>query len=639
MQYRPEVDGLRAVAILPVVFFHAGAGFIPGGFLGVDVFFVISGYLITSLLLEDLETGRYSVRTFYERRARRILPALFAVIVACLPFAWQWMLPSELKDFYASMFSTILFLANFFFLSQINYFTPTAELHPLLHTWSLSIEEQYYLLAPPILAWLWRRGRRYTFSFAILLTALSFAICIVAAQENAARNFFFSGSRFWEIGIGSICAIATHGRPVKAHPWISSLGLLAMFSCFALFKAEWATPGWTTLIPVVATAAVLVYGKENTPAGRLLSHRISVAIGLVSYSAYLIHQPLFAFARLRWVVEPPLQVMVALSALTFGLAYLSWRFVEQPFRRRVSVNATRRPVLPVAAGASTFLAAIALLGYLGKLPVDTDRTVVLQQMEERLVPNFGLSKNCSSVEAALANCTTGETPDTLVWGDSYAMHLVDGLGSDPDARLVQMTMSACTPVLGVSFTNAVYGLEWAGECLAFNQSVVYCAMSNQAIKTVVISSAFAILDKQGLLASGNLTDKPIDIDQVGDFMVRTVNALQNSGKKVVLVSPTPTAIYDVGNCLKRSRLYESDIEQCNFPLDRIENHILFGLMDRLQSNVPVIRLDKAICPDGTCKASQDQTFVFRDAGHLSHEGSTLIASEMGLYRLIKTIAR
>ena len=234
MRYRAEIDGLRGLAVVPVILFHAGFEPFSGGFVGVDVFFVISGYLITTILIEDIESKRFSIFNFYERRARRLLPALFFVILVCIPFVWVWMLPSQMKDFSASLFSVSVFLSNLYFMSQINYFAPAAELNPLLHTWSLSVEEQFYLFFPPLLLFLLKPGRRFAIIVIFLFAALSLIFSELAWRENQARNFFFSLGRIWEIFAGSIAAFIVQRRGVQNNNFIAILGLAAIvFSIFA----------------------------------------------------------------------------------------------------------------------------------------------------------------------------------------------------------------------------------------------------------------------------------------------------------------------------------------------------------------------------------------------------------------------
>ena len=238
MIYRAEIDGLRGLAVLPVIFFHAGFELFSGGFVGVDVFFVISGYLITTILIEDIENKRFSFVNFYERRARRLLPALFFVLIVCLPYVWIWMLPSQMKDFSESIFSVSVFLSNLYFMSQINYFAPSAELNPLLHTWSLSVEEQFYLFFPLLLLLLLKPSRRFALFGIFLLAIFSFTFSELAWRENQERNFFFSLSRFWEIFVGSIAAFVVQKHGIQKNNFIAMLGLAAIIFQFSYMINE-----------------------------------------------------------------------------------------------------------------------------------------------------------------------------------------------------------------------------------------------------------------------------------------------------------------------------------------------------------------------------------------------------------------
>ena len=257
MQYRREIDGLRAVAVLPVILFHAGFGVFSGGYVGVDVFFVISGYLITSILISELEQGNFSILRFYERRARRILPALFFVMLACLPFAYMWMLPSQLEEFAQSIFAVSLFLSNWLFWSQTGYFGTAAELKPLLHTWSLAVEEQYYLLFPILLLSLWRYGRRSVLGFVVVVALLSLLLSEWGWRNEPDINFFFTFSRFWELLAGSICAFLTVGRTLKSNNVLSAIGLAAIVVSIFAFDDNTPFPSVYALVPVVGTALII----------------------------------------------------------------------------------------------------------------------------------------------------------------------------------------------------------------------------------------------------------------------------------------------------------------------------------------------------------------------------------------------
>ena len=366
MQYRREIDGLRAIAVIPVILFHAGFSLFSGGFVGVDIFFVISGFLITTILISDLESGKFSFSKFYERRARRILPALFVVLLACMPLAYIWMLPSQIKDFAASAVTSVLAISNIYFLSQVSYFSPDSELQPLLHTWSLGVEEQYYFIFPVSLMLLWKFGRNRAFQIICMLFVMSFLFSEWGWRQNPARSFFFTFSRMWEIGAGSIAAFASVGKVRGSNNFLSGFGLaLILLSIFA-FDSGTPFPSFYSLAPVVGTVLVLLYGSKDTRVGRLLSTQPLVSIGLISYSAYLWHQPLFAFARIRSLSEPKSLVMIVLVVCTFALSYVTWRWVELPFRNKGSFQVlSRKRFFAVASSVASVILAIGFATYLG----------------------------------------------------------------------------------------------------------------------------------------------------------------------------------------------------------------------------------------------------------------------------------
>jgi peptidoglycan/LPS O-acetylase OafA/YrhL len=361
LPYRPEIDGLRAVAVGAVILYHGQIlNIAPGGLLGVDIFFVISGYLITLILARDLTGERFSILRFYERRIRRIIPALMLVMLLCIPVAWYLMLPDDLENFGQSLAGTTLFANNIVLLMTSGYFAPEVQFKPLMHTWSLGVEEQYYLLVPLMLWAAWRLGRARGLLIGIaLVTIASFIACLVLARTAPQANFFLIVSRGWELGAGSLVAlIEPRLRPRVAAAAAASLafaGLAMIVAPMAIGLSTYA-PGAPTLIPVAGTCLILLFGGARDPAGRLLSSRPFVAIGLISYSLYLFHQPFFAFARIASAEPPGAVLMAGLLVPIFLCAWASWRFVEQPFRdaRRV---ATRTVLLVSAAAALVTLGA------------------------------------------------------------------------------------------------------------------------------------------------------------------------------------------------------------------------------------------------------------------------------------------
>ena len=271
MKYRSEIDGLRALAVVPVILFHAGFELFSGGFVGVDVFFVISGYLITTILIEDIENNRFSLVKFYERRARRILPALFFVMLICVPFAWMWMLPHQLKDFSQSFVAVIFFASNILFWRESGYFAAAAEEKPLLHTWSLAVEEQYYLLFPILLFLAWRFGKNRVFLMIVVLAAISLAIGEWGWRNAATANFYLAPTRAWELFAGSIAAFVVQKRGVQSNNTMSTLGLSAVV--FAIFAYDESTPfpSIYALVPVIGVVFLILFAGKETFAARFLS--------------------------------------------------------------------------------------------------------------------------------------------------------------------------------------------------------------------------------------------------------------------------------------------------------------------------------------------------------------------------------
>src|SRR5215472_1058927 len=363
MRYRREIDGLRALAVIPVMLFHAGFKTFSGGFVGVDVFFVISGYLITSIIVTDLQKDTFSLIGFYERRARRILPALFLVIAVSVPFAWIFLSRQDLSTFSRSLAAVSVFLSNFFFWRDGGYFNTASELKPLLHTWSLAVEEQFYLLFPLFLILAWRFCRRWIVVLLATIGLTSLLAAQWAAYHKPKACFFLLPTRAWELAIGAVIALYLAGdRRVavspKARQALGFGGLLLILVSVFMFNSDTPFPSIYALLPTLGTALIILVGTANTWAGTLLGGRIPVGIGLISYSVYLWHQPMLAFAR-HAVSEPSALLRGILCVMAFVLAFLSWRLVEQPFRERKRFS--RAAVFRFSAIGSAVLLSIGLV--------------------------------------------------------------------------------------------------------------------------------------------------------------------------------------------------------------------------------------------------------------------------------------
>lgn len=356
-----------------MILFHAGFTLFSGGYVGVDVFFVISGYLITSIILKDLAEGTFSIARFYERRARRILPALFLMMAVCIPIAWMLLRPFQFREFAQSVAAVSVYLSNFLFWEKSGYFDTAAELKPLLHTWSLAVEEQYYVIVPVMMMLLWRRGRGALLWTIVALALVSLALSQWMSQAYPMANFYLLPSRAWELLAGAICAfVLANGREYRSD-LAAGLGLVLILGSVVVYTEETPFPSLYALAPVGGTVLVILFAGPGTRVAGMLGWAPLVGIGLISYSAYLWHQPLFAFTRTALIFEPPTILMLGLSGASLVLGWLSWRFVERPFRRPVPARgsegrarrpwlATRPALFGVTAGVSAVFVTAGVLG-------------------------------------------------------------------------------------------------------------------------------------------------------------------------------------------------------------------------------------------------------------------------------------
>ena len=454
--------------MVPVILFHAGAAPFGGGFVGVDVFFVISGYLITTILIDELEQGRFSIINFYERRARRILPALFFVMLCTLPFAWAWMLPSQMQDFAQSLIAVTLFGSNFLFWKTSGYFAAAADEKPFLHTWSLAVEEQYYVLFPIFLFLAWRFGRNKVFWMISIMAAGSLLISEWGWRNEPKANFFLFPTRAWELFAGSIAAfiIKTHG--IRSNQILSGAGLLMILFSIFFYTEATPFPSVYALVPVGGAVLIVLFATKETFAGALLSKRPFVWIGLISYSAYLWHQPLFAFARIRMTEAPSLGFMLFLSAMALVLAAFSWKYVEQPFRLKDVTS--RRLIFQSSLAGMVFFLALGLTGnalnprfeqyWLARQPDNVRDTYVVLSRANPELSNWGADEygiqnldECrfntrnptDEVQARLQACADAHGPGVLVLGDSHAMDLYGVVASrfDDHPFIVGITQGGC----------------------------------------------------------------------------------------------------------------------------------------------------------------------------------------------------
>lgn len=471
--YRPEIDGLRAVAIIPVIFYHAGFASFTGGFVGVDVFFVISGYLITSLIVRDLERGCFSLTHFYERRARRILPALFVVLFVSFPLAWVWLDARPMLEYSRSLLSVLVFASNFMFWFETGYFDSAIELKPLIHTWSLAIEEQYYLLYPLLLLLVWRFNPKAIVGGLVALSIASLSLAIIGSSKFPDAAFYLLPARAWELLLGALTAFwLRKGNRAPRHTALADLlsaaGLLCIVIAVLNFSAATAFPGYAALLPTLGTVLIIAFSGHARYIKALLSLPLLVGIGLISYSAYLWHQPLLAILRHASLDDPDFTMLSIVIVGTFILAWLSWRFVEQPFRNSRAWPAARARVAVVLA-----IVALYGLGFYGTgdggLLSRFDRLATVldsyyPEPERPASPGPACRMSGTDMLARLNdNCDgvlAGEY--AILIGDSHAAALASALRDellDNDLELISLYNNGCLPIRGTQGSTSGNGNE------------------------------------------------------------------------------------------------------------------------------------------------------------------------------------
>lgn len=661
VDYRRELDGLRALAILPVILFHAGFNTFSGGFIGVDIFFVISGYLITSIILADLEQGKFSIIDFYDRRARRILPALFFVILICLPFAWFWLSPADMRIFSESLIYVPTFISNIFFYKQGGYFETAAELQPLLHTWTLAVEEQYYLLFPIFLILTYRFAKGLTLaslSF-IFLSSIFYAEYKIGLKPEAA--FFLLPSRLWELLIGAF--IAFHFLNNKWQPSKllcetgGATGLLLIVYAVFVFDKQTPFPSLFTLIPTFGTALIILFASQHTTVGKLLGNKFLVGIGLISYSTYLWHQPLYAFLRHRNLGEPSQLLFGLLAILSIFLAYFSWRYIEKPFRDKQKFS--RKQIFTYSVLGSTFFIAFGLVGHFTKGTYERDFPTavnLIQATVSDISKNnkcWDLIKKTKSLEnlCVLGNATANKT-FTLV-GDSHAGAIAKQLGiaaSNLDLSGYDYTLNSCPPLYGGSRKKQG---ESQLACNTLRNDLFNKIEQKQLPNTLILLSRWtkeiegaSFNNKEGGVEIGvrerSLWHAP-DYERLGDVAALKKNyadsvmRMLNAGHKVILIYPVPEAGWNVPNHMYRLHLNNGVITKADASTSHAvfieRNKRSYEALDDIGYHPNLVRIkpENFFCNTyvpSRCVTQIEGKPLYFDDDHLSRFGAELIVPEI-----------
>ena len=419
------------------------------------------------------------------------------------------------------------------------------------------------------------------------------------------------------------------------------MGLALILYSIFIFDKNTPTPSFYTLAPTSGAALIILFASKRTAVAKLLSNKMLAGIGLISYSAYLWHQPLFAFAKIRSINEPSQALMALLGCLTLGLAFITWQYIEKPFRKKSRY--TRNQIFNRATAVSLIAIGLGVLGYLSNgfssRTTATGDTFSKLDLEHRIRANRGLSETCEGEFTLSEDCRTSDQPEILVWGDSVAMHLVQGiLASNKNAKIIQMTKSFCGPTMNLSPMTNKYQEPWSDECLEFNNAVSHWVRGNSSLRYAVLSSSFSqYLASDSKLKNTNGVMEP-DESILYEYFSATLDFLNSQGIRPIVFSPLPGNRENTGACLVKASIFEKGLDSCDFSIQTHKevNKKLVQFLNRIDQRHRVIWIDKFLCEDSSCRASIDNTFIYRDGGHLSHEGSALVGVKMDFNKIISS---
>lgn len=649
MKYRAEVDGLRAIAVLSVLIFHAFPEFCPGGFLGVDIFFVISGFLISTIVMTALEKNQFSLRDFYVRRVKRIFPALSCMLIGVYTFGWFTMLSEEFKMLGKHLAGGAFFVSNLLFWNEVGYFDVQAETKPTLHLWSLGIEEQFYIIFPIAAILMWRL-KKPLIQLQIIGALLSFIACSYFIGKDSAQAFYSPLTRFWEILAGGILA-SWHLRIEKStlpkqglSDGLTFLGLLLIAASFAFFDKAQAFPSYLSLIPILGASLVIHAGSHSGLARRVLANRVMVWIGHISYPLYLWHWPLLSFPRILNGGEPTVEMRVRSIAFSFALAAMTYHLVEKPLRDSKKIPAKTL----------IFSLAVAAMGLLGIFTFAGDGIPkrelftlnpghykrVARDIDHFVEPGCGLSPD-SAKSFRLCIHDKRQKPVLALLGDSKAEAIYPGLfrESDPDSRFLFIGGSgkegAPVPVLGDD--------ELFKKYYPLSIKASDAIIQNPDIKLVVVTTAVrALFQLNNIWSIDDLPQSPHYATAYTGFN-RMIQKLRGGGKKVLITLDNPTLL-DPKDCLARrtaipfldQSLGLNQKKDCSIGLDRhLElskqyRDLIENIRRENEDIVSVYDPTPLLCDQErrVCLPHKEGRLLYSYSDHISDYASSLLAKEI-----------
>lgn len=630
IKYRSDIDGLRAIAVLSVVGFHAFG--VMGGFVGVDIFFVISGFLISTIIFENLEKKSFSFINFYQRRIRRIFPSLIFVLTCCLVFGWFVLYSDEYEQLGKHIAAGAAFFSNIVLWQESGYFDVIAEKKLLLHLWSLAIEEQFYFVWPIFVCILWKFRTNFLWGVLVVL-GLSFGLNIWLIGIDSIATFYSPLTRFWELIAGGCLAYIALYRSslltkLKSHSNLfSNIGFLLIITCIAFFNKEISFPGWWALLPVFGTALLITTGMKSWIGQKILSSQILVWFGLISYPLYLWHWPLLTFVRL--LNDDVKYLKIVAVAVSILLAWVSFKYIERPMRYGNYI--VSKTIFLLAAMCGLAIAGLAVYhaaGFESRINDGHHGQLAKKYREQLEWPeSYNNSKSCNEIYKEAHYCLIGDPEKPIsaaILGDSHANHFYPGLDSyykKQGGNLLLLGSPGCPPFIGVdwipksSFSNP--------KCFERNNNLYQKVLDDKNIKTIFIAfhhntpfdTKYALEDR----ISGKKYDN--NLKSAVEFLTRTIEIFEKKDKKVVLIYDMPDLTIDIKNCAF-ARPYLPSQSKCIFDknyfnYDFIEYDEMISIVQK-KTNVKIFDTRPFW---KNFPIDSDGNLNYRDSTHLSRIGS------------------
>jgi peptidoglycan/LPS O-acetylase OafA/YrhL len=627
VKYRADIDGLRALAVIPVVLYHVGVAGFPGGFIGVDVFFVISGYLICGMIDGDIRKGSFSLANFYKRRVLRILPALFVMFLVTSILAYLYCLPVELEDYARSLASAVGSISNLYFAGTAGYFDAPAETKPLLHTWSLGVEEQFYLITPLLMLIAYRVLPKHAKLLFAIVTAVSLAAAFAVSYRNTTFLFYLTPFRAWELTLGALLSIRFFPAP-RSEFGRNACGVIGMLLLLGvIFLGSSSAPLLLmTSLAAIGAALLIAAGERGTSTvGRWLSLRPIVFIGLISYSLYLWHWPLIVFQRTNGLLVPGssgVTAKLALIATSIGVACLSWKFIEMPFRSKAR-DTSRAVVFGVASTAMASLVALCGLVLIGsgasfRFP---ERVVAIaaylayDPSEPFRSGQCYLATNRQHLDVETCMRLDPKRPNYLLVGDSHAAHLWFGLSAAlPQVNIMQATASACRP------SAEPIGLLDSRACPRLMQFVFNEFLVDNRVDRILLAASWKDEDIPALAGTlETLKSRGFEVTVLGPIVEYDRALPWLLAEQVLRGDPS------IAGAMRTPGIFERD---------RILRRIV------ADKGATYLSVYDSVCHDGRCDefAGGEIPLQF-DAGHLTAAGSLEVGRRLSAFFVGNKLAR